>query len=157
MCLSLPLFSSWWQLGIFLFYCRQSGAVGWQWEFFFILPRDASDVLNCASWGGFVHLPCSSAAEMGLIPSTILRTQYCTWKGMLQLDLPAKAVQSQAVELRFQDSRKFLRSCLIQSSCRRCACCAPSELEVAAFASLLCELKYCPTLTLAYAWISSLR
>lgn len=51
--------------------------------------------------------------------------------------------------LDFQDSHKFLRSYLIQSSHRRCACCAPSELEVAAFASLQCELemqlKYCPT------------
>lgn len=105
-----------------------------------------TDILSFTSWGRV----CSSTTF--LCCRNRSHSQCYMWKGMLQLNLSAKAVQSQTAELWFQDSHKFLRSYLIQSSCRRCACCAPSEP-----ASLLCELKYCPTLTLAYAWISSLR
>lgn len=74
---------------------------------------------------------------------------------MLQLDLPAKTGCTLLSCIRFLRFTQVSQKLSSSEQLQECACCAPSELEVAAFASLQCELemqlKYCPTLTVDYA------
>jgi len=56
MWLLFSLFSSWWQLRIFLFYCRRSEAVGWQWRFSSFCPE--MPLAICRSEVCFLQVLC---------------------------------------------------------------------------------------------------